>query len=433
MALDVGDNPDFINPERRRKIEQGGHPFDKLPLPGEKPAKREGSPLYAHPNLPGRTSNYLELAASAEYQQALKRLARILNVPVGSIQLSQIAAVSYQALLRIFQKEYQHKDELEKLAVELVLSLPEFRDAKEAVESGDLIIDAKLVNQEEVAAEFLKHIKKAQDRLEDEEEEAEEETRQKISVDEPEEDEETRAEFNLDVDQIAQELDSEANKRRFINMLIQGAAANKNHAYALVREELNRLDPELANLYGTVMSANEVLYWAAPEATFTQVNPEDLPTGGFETFEPDDESSAYVIRARAALFPVLVHEIVKGLYEFLSFNEDDPEETRKYAYQQADTLNYEVDSLTVGPAIWRHFNNLMVRLNATDIIARVYRHLVTLPPEQFSALMKEILRESPRGLQYLSKVVDDIRSEMGGKSELESLDLNRPWKKLISD
>lgn len=433
MALDVGDNPDFINPERRRKIEQGGHPFDKLPLPGEKPPKREGSPLYAHPNLPGRTSNYLELAASAEYQQALKRLARILNVPVGSIQLSQIAAVSYQALLKIFQKEYRHKDELEKLAVELVLSLPEFRDAKEAVESGDLIIDAKLVNQEEVAAEFLKHIKKAQDRLEDEEEEAEEKAQQKISVDEPEEDEETRAEFNLDVDQIAQELDSEANKRRFINMLIQGAAANKNHAYALVREELNRLDPELTNLYGTVMSANEVLYWAAPEAAFTQVNPEDFPTGGFETFEPDDESSAYVIRARAALFPVLVHEIVKGLYEFLSFNEDDPEETRKYAYQQADTLNYEVDSLTLGPAIWRHFNNLMVRLNATDIIARVYRHLVTLPPEQFSALMKEILRESPRGLQYLSKVVDDIRSEMGGKSELESLDLNRPWKKLISD
>jgi ABC-type nitrate/sulfonate/bicarbonate transport system substrate-binding protein len=376
----------------------------------------------------------LELAASAEYQQALKRLARILGgVQVGSIQLSQIAAISYQALLKIFQKEYQHKNELEKLAVELVLSLPEFRDAKEAVESGDLIIDAKLVNQEEVAAEFLKHIKKAQDRLEDEEEEAEEETRQKISVDEPEEDEETRAEFNLDVDQIAQELDSEANKRRFINMLIQGAAANKNHAYALVREELNRLDPELANLYGTVMSANEVLYWAAPEATFTQVNPEDFPTGGFETFEPDDESSAYVIRARAALFPVLVHEIVKGLYEFLSFNEDDPEETRKYAYREADTLNYEVDSLTIGPAIWRHFNNLMVRLNATDIIARVYRHLVTLPPEQFSALMKEILRESPRGLQYLSKVVDDIRSEMGGKSELESLDLNRPWKKLISD
>ena len=50
-------------------------------------------------------------------------------------------------------------------------------------------------------------------------------------------------------------------KRRFINSLIQGASKKGHYMFNLVSEELNNINPELLNLYGVLMSINDLLYW----------------------------------------------------------------------------------------------------------------------------------------------------------------------------
>ena len=47
-----------------------------------------------------------------------------------------------------------------------------------------------------------------------------------------------------------------------------------------------------------------------------------------------------VLQTNTMVFPVLIQELAKGLYEFLSINEDDPEDVRKYAYDKGDTVTY---------------------------------------------------------------------------------------------
>ena len=86
---------------------------------------------------------------------------------------------------------------------------------------------------------------------------------------EPEEpsDEET-SDLGLDVPEIKAQFDQEVNKRKFINILIQGAAVNKTHAYHLASERLNEIDPDLIKLYGKMTALGDLSYWMKPEDVF---------------------------------------------------------------------------------------------------------------------------------------------------------------------
>jgi hypothetical protein len=250
-------------------------------------------------------------------------------------------------------------------------------------------------------------------------EEGEEVEGEQMQVEPGEESDEERAELGLDVPEIATEYDAEAKKRRFVNLLIQGAAINKNYAYHQIADQLRAIDPNILTTYGKLMSIAELMYWIAPEDVFNQMQGSGQGGGGMEEVVPEDDGT-YTIRASAMVFPVLIQELAKGLYEFLSHNEDEPEDVRKYAYSKGDTLAGEQWDIMKGPGVWRHLNHLVNQANATELMGKIYRHLVTLPTGEFNELMQEILRETPRGRQYIRQVADEIRAEEEGRRE-ESL------------
>lgn len=222
--------------------------------------------------------------------------------------------------------------------------------------------------------------------------------------------------MGLNVPHIRQEFDAEAQKRRFVNMMIQGAAINKNYAYHEVADQLRQIDPNLLTTYGKMMSIAELMYWMAPEDVFNQMMGTGQGGGGMEEVDTG-EDGVPVIRASALSFPVLIQELAKGLYEYLSYNEDDPDEVRKYAANKSDTLSGEQWDIMQGPGVWRHFNHLVNQANGTEYMGRVYRHIVTLPTGEFNELMQEILRETPRGRQYIQQLVNEIRAEEEGRRE----------------
>jgi len=124
-----------------------------------------------------------------------------------------------------------------------------------------------------------------------------------------------------------------------------------------------------------------------------------------------------VVKAYALVFPVLIQEIVKGLYEFLSEDEDEPEDIHKYTSRKADTLGNEQWDIMKGPGVWRHLNHLVNQANGTELMGKVYRHLAKLPTGEFNALMQEILRETPQGRQFIQQTVAAIRAEEEGRRE----------------
>ena len=101
--------------------------------------------------------------------------------------------------------------------------------------------------------------------------------------------------------------DMEKAKRRFINSLIQGASKKGHYMFNLVREELDRLDPRLLNLYGVLMSIADLMYWIIPDEMTQMMAGEGEGVQGSE--EVDDTTDPPTIKAKGLFFPVLLHDV----------------------------------------------------------------------------------------------------------------------------
>ena len=76
--------------------------------------------------------------------------------------------------------------------------------------------------------------------------------------------------------------------------------------FELVKDELDRLDPRLLNLYGVLMSVNDLLYWVLPD----QVMDSMMGQGGIAGKEEVDiETDPPTVKARGVFFPVLVMRV----------------------------------------------------------------------------------------------------------------------------
>ena len=81
--------------------------------------------------------------------------------------------------------------------------------------------------------------------------------------------------------------------------------------FNLVSEELNNINQELLNLYGVLMSINDLLYWIMPDQMTMKAAEGGEGVQGSE--EVDDTTDPPTIKEtlKDYFFPVLVHELIK--------------------------------------------------------------------------------------------------------------------------
>jgi hypothetical protein len=357
MPINTGEFGDFIDPSHKRRIA-------------------------AH-NPPGMPRGHSEVLASQSYQDAVRKLARYTGItPQGRGDLMQVTQMMMQALQQVAQIEQGHEQELEQAAVNLVLSLPEFAAARQAYEAGEIRIRAELTANINLEA--------AQVDAED-----------------------TTDREDLKVAQIAQELDLEVQKRRMVNMMIQGNAMNKMQAYHMAQEQINAIDPRLLNLYGVLTSVGEFGYWIFPEQMMKQGMGERQGAGGAAHVNRGDDGVPEIV-AQGITFPMLVHELVKGLMEYVSYDEDMDSETRAHVSGQADTLDNEMMDIKLGPAAWK---SIVGQIDDQELIPYVYDHLVHLPANQFSETMQTLLQGGPRSKALLQQIIQQIKTDLEGQNE----------------
>ena len=108
-------------------------------------------------------------------------------------------------------------------------------------------------------------------------------------------------------------------KRRIINGITQGASVRGAFGFMLFREYLDQINPGLVEKYNEILKLvfgiyddeNAIAMMLAALAQGQKMQ------GGESEMEYDEENEQFVIKAKAICFPMLVHEIVKGLYEIV--------------------------------------------------------------------------------------------------------------------
>jgi len=338
------------------------------------------TPFHNFPAMPEMDRDFVELISSKRFKDSVEKVRMAMGdtrTIQGGNALMQLMMTVGQAMQRLVMIQAQNKEELEALAVKLVkdeMGIPE----------GAMQFDAQLVMQPMGAAEGMK---------------TEPEMPSEEEVEELMGDMES---FNL-----------ERAKRRMINSLIQGAAFKGGHMYNLVRNEINQMNPQLMNLYAVTQALMEHAYWIFPDM-------EGMAGGGggqMGQSEFDPETDPPTVKARAVTFPLLVHELVKGVYEVFGTHglPDDPRQA-EMVLSAEDSLPSEIWDSRLGPVFWEKFVATYPMELFDDDMKHIQHYLFmrfsSLDAKQFMNLAKKILSGDKEGQMIIQQMVDEIVKEL---------------------
>jgi|TARA_R110000796_G_scaffold74446_1_gene167511 hypothetical protein len=359
------------------------------------------TPMSDNPGLPRKDDDELDnsfeqLIASKRFRDVIEKVKRYTGVDdVTPNQLMNLQGMMMQAVQDVKQIESSNEGYLEQLAVNLVkkeLSIPddafqydvELTSMPGQIDMSGMKKDSEEPEDEDVIEQFGVSEDQAEDDLEN-----------------------FMAAF--------EKFDLEKAKRRFINSLIQGASKKGHYMFHLVKEELEKIDPKLLNLYGVLMSVNDLLYWILPDEMVMKAAESGQGMEGKE--EVDDTTDPPTIRAKGLFFPILVHELLKGLYEVFGTQglPDDPKAAGMVMASQ-DTLPYEIWDLRLGPVIWEKFMESYPEKLYDEDLREIQNYLFSrfssLTTDEFFDVAKMIMSGSSDGKKIISKMVDEIIDEL---------------------
>jgi hypothetical protein len=251
-----------------------------------------------------------------------------LRTMLGNKSLMQTMRRSQSVLGEIIQAEDGYRDELEMVAAQMVT------DAYPIIDYANIKIDAQIVNMNDI----------------------------NIPPPQPEEDP-SLPDFGED------DPEKLKAKRRIINGITQGASIRGAFGFMLFREYLDQLNPELVDKYSEILKLSFGIYddENAIAMLLAMIAQNQNMPGGESEMEYDEENEQFVIKARAICYPMLVHEIVKGLYEIVGTEGFGADKEKNQAIVGAvDKLSNEPRDLQYGKFIYDAINDLYVSSNIDD-------------------------------------------------------------------
>jgi hypothetical protein len=383
-----------MNPELKSKIERGETPMSQSPFI---PKKGEND-----------NQSFEEIAASKRFRDVVQKLERYLgmNVPNNMMGLQMM-------LMRLFNEvstfESTRKEELENLAVELVSG--ELVDPKYA---EFIKFDPKLVGMGQAGSE---NFQSEPDEFSSEDIE--------LAFEDSGEDLE-------DFVDAFEHFDFLVAKRRFMNAIIQGAAKKGHYMFELIRDSLEEMEPGITDKYGALMAMNDYLYWLLPPDMMEQMAAAGQSMGGseeieMETDEEGNETGNFVVKAKAVMFPILVHELIKGYYDILGAGSipEDPVQGQMVK-AKADIITNEIFDIIIGAYLWEKllesYPEKVLIENMKIVQSLIFREFSMLPKNKFTSLAQRINSGDTSAYRDMEKIADDIINRLNQQDLDEILD-----------
>jgi hypothetical protein len=322
-----------------------------------------------------------------------------------NIDSKQVQGMIYQEMMRklpnIMRIESAHKEELEQLAVDASLEEGE-------VPEDWYQIDAKLGMPD--TSNFRFNPEEPED---DEDDEEENETPQIPS-------------FDIEDLTDEEELELEKHKRNIINAIIQGAAKKGHYLFQkpAVKARLDAIDPSLYRDYLGIMAINDFMYFTMEQMIEMMSETGQGIAGKVELGDSDDEEGGEgeeetpdtKITATGMIFPILCHEIIKGLEEAKgrhghSKNPDIRDKVRG----AVDVLSNEPMQLRIGPEIVEKLRfalpDRMFDESNKGLINWFHILLYQIPAQEFLAIIGNAISEDASKVKKATSKFEEIMKE----------------------
>jgi len=308
---------------------------------------------------------------------------------LGSKDLMTVLRQSQKVLNDIVAAEDGYRDELEMVAAQMVT------DAYPIIDYANIKIDAKIVGMNNL----------------------------NIPTPPPSEDP-TSPDFGED------DPEKLKAKRRIINGITQGASIRGAFGFLLFKEYIDDINPELVDKYNEILKLvfgiyddeNAIAMMLAALAQGQKMQ------GGESEMEYDEENEQFVIKAKAICFPMLVHEIVKGLYEIVGTEGFGPDKEKNQAIVGAvDKLSNEPRDFQYGKFIYDAISKIYNESNIDDPRVRelFFAEVYKLTDDEFFPFIENVIADKLQPLQkkWAKDTMKDIASDLSkDDTGLEDLD-----------
>ena len=304
---------------------------------------------------------------------------------LGSKDLRTVMMQSQTVLNEIIAAEDGYRDELEMVAAQMVT------DAYPIIDYANIKIDAKIVGMDALD----------------------------IPQGQPGE---------VSIDNTPAE--AEKAKRRIINGITQGASIRGAFGFMLFKEYLDQLNPELVDKYSEILKLAFGIYddENAIAMMLAALAQGQKMQGGESEMEYDEENEQFVIKARAICFPMLVHEIVKGLYEIVGTEGFGSDKEKNQAIVGAvDKLSNEPNDLRFGKFFYDAISKIYNDSDVEDARVRelFFAEVYKLDENDFFSFVENAVNDelTPSQLSWATGTMKDIEKDLKkDDTGLEDLD-----------
>ena len=366
--IDYGNTPERMDPNLERKLASPDS------LYATNPAMKKGAAD-------------VQRLVSNRFQKVTDKLRQVTGIQ--DLSSKQVQKMLYKDMMRkfpdIMRIEAAHKDELIELAIQSSLDEGEVPEGRYQIEANLGMPDT---------GNF---------RMEPEDEEDEEE------------DKEEKLKFSsFDLDELTDEeiLELEKHKRNIINALIQGAAKKGHYLFQKpeVKSRLDAIDPSLYRDYLGIMAVTDFLYFNFEDAIEHMAQTAQGIAGKVELDDADEEEGEEgeeqpdtKIIATGIFFPILCHEIIKGLEEAKGrAGLPSDSNLRAKVLGQTDVLSNEPMQLRIGPEIVEKLRFAL----PDDIFNPEYKGLINF----FHVLLYQI--EAKEFLEVIGNAISEDSSKI---------------------
>jgi hypothetical protein len=212
-------------------------------------------------------------------------------------------------------------------------------------------------------------------------------------------------------------------KRRIINSLTQGGAIRGSFSFFLFKEYLDDINPRLVEKYDQILNDSYGIYdddnaIAMMLQMLSQGGGQGATAGGMSQGYFDENADQFVVKAEALIFPILVQEIIKGVYEIVAqegFSRD--LETNKKIMKRVDKVPNEPEDIRYGKFIFDAVNNLVAD-NSTNndnrtreyFLAEVYK----LEDVEFLQFVENLINDKLTSTQksWAVRTIRDIEDDL---------------------
>lgn len=225
-----------------------------------------------------------------------------------------------------------------------------------------------------------------------------------------------------------EEFDAECKKRRIVNAIIQGGADSYLRMYDYYVEDIATINEELPNLYKRAITLASCLLYDEVE----EISDDNPSQGAYVNVKVhSNRNSKIEVKSIGLIFPFLLRETLKGLFEVISLHSlPKNKKTANAVVNKTDYLKAEPNDMRIGFGLWKR---MFLEYEGAKEFPYMLMYYLMIPNDEFTDITKALLKHDETSEAIMSALSSDANHDRSYQELEKRIAAKNIEKGVISD